>query len=74
MFPNLKPYLERLGIDDKEFSTRLVRDAHVAVVPGSAFGEVGKYHVRMTFAREDEGSIEEGIRIMAEYVNASNKR
>ncbi|MFP3485874.1 MAG: pyridoxal phosphate-dependent aminotransferase, partial [Vulcanisaeta sp.] len=68
MFPNLKPYLERLGIDDKEFSVRLVRDVHVAVVPGSAFGEGGKYHVRMTFAREDERSIEEGIRIMAEFL------
>ena len=74
MFPNLKPYLERLGIDDKEFSTRLVRDAHVAVVPGSAFGERGMYHVRMTFAREDERLIEEGIKVMAEYVNANNRK
>lgn len=70
MFPNLRPYLERLGVNDEEFSMRLVREAHVAVVPGSAFGSAGKYHVRMTFAREDEKSIEEGIRAMAEYLRA----
>ncbi len=68
MFPNLKPYLNKLGTDDKEFSMRLVREAHVAVVPGSAFGEVGSYHVRMTFAREDEKAIEDGIRIMSDYL------
>jgi hypothetical protein len=32
------------------------------------------YHVRMTFAREDERSIEEGIKVMAEYVNANNRK
>jgi aspartate aminotransferase len=68
MFPNLKPYLSKLGIDDREFSMRLVREAHVAVVPGSAFGEAGSYHVRMTFAREDEKAIEDGIRIMSDYL------
>ncbi|MGC9153755.1 MAG: pyridoxal phosphate-dependent aminotransferase, partial [Vulcanisaeta sp.] len=68
MFPNLKPYLSKLGIDDKEFSMRLVREAHVAVVPGSAFGEGGSYHIRMTFAREDEKAIEDGIRIMSDYL------
>ncbi len=68
MFPNLKPYLERLGIDDNSFAMKLVKEAHVAVVPGSAFGEAGKLHVRMTFARESERDIETGIRVMADYI------
>jgi aspartate aminotransferase len=70
MFPNLKLYLEKLNVDDREFSNKLVKEAHVAVIPGSAFGDAGKYHVRMTFAREDERSIEEGIKILADYLKA----
>ncbi|ABW00978.1 pyridoxal phosphate-dependent aminotransferase [Caldivirga maquilingensis] len=68
MFVNLKPYLEKLGIDDEEFSLKLIRDAHVAVVPGSAFGDNGKYHVRMNFAREDENNIVEGVKRISEYL------
>ncbi|WP_243678054.1 hypothetical protein [Vulcanisaeta distributa] len=47
---------------------KLVKEAHVAVVPGSAFGEAGKLHVRMTFARENERDIEAGIKVMADYI------
>lgn len=68
MFPNLKPYLDKLSIDDYAFAMRLVKETHVAVVPGSAFGEAGKLHVRMTFARENEKDIETGIKIMADYI------
>jgi len=68
IFPNLGSYLRRLNINDYEFAMKLVREAHVAVVPGSAFGEVGKFHVRMAFARESERDIEEGISILANYL------
>ncbi len=40
----------------------------MAVVPGSAFGEAGRLHIRMTFAREGERDIETGIRVMADYI------
>lgn len=68
MFLNLEPHLRRLGIDDRDLSMRLVREAHVAVVPGSAFGDMGRLHVRMAFARENERDIEEGIRLIANYL------
>ncbi|WP_069808120.1 pyridoxal phosphate-dependent aminotransferase [Vulcanisaeta thermophila] len=71
MFVNLKPYLEGLGIDDEEFSLRLLREKHVAVVPGSAFGDNGKYHVRICFARESEEDIREGIRRIGEYLRGN---
>lgn len=61
MFVNVKPYLENLGINDEEFALRLLKQCHVATVPGSAFGKEGEGHLRLTFAKEDEKAIEEGV-------------
>ena len=38
------------GLDGEEFATRLLNDKSVAVVPGDAFGEYGKYFVRCSYA------------------------
>jgi len=42
------------GGSDDEFAMRLLRERHVAVVPGSAFGEGGAGMVRVTLAAADE--------------------
>jgi len=48
-FANVQKAMARLGIaDDTAFAERLITDALVAVVPGSAFGAPG--HVRLSFA------------------------
>ncbi len=39
-----------MGLDEVEFAHRLLRENEVAVVPGSAFGEAGKGHVRASFS------------------------
>ncbi len=70
LFPNLKPYLERMGVDDREFALELLREAHVAVVPGSFFGEEDKYHVRLCFAGEDENRIVEGVKAIASFIHS----
>lgn len=44
------PSVEALGMDGTEFATRLLKEAKVAVVPGDAFGEFGKYHIRACYA------------------------
>lgn len=42
------------GLGDTELSTKLLDEAHVAVVPGSAFGDAGAGHIRLSFATADD--------------------
>ncbi|MCD7728362.1 MAG: aminotransferase class I/II-fold pyridoxal phosphate-dependent enzyme [Clostridia bacterium] len=44
------PCVQSSGLDGEEFATRLLEEYKVAVVPGSAFGEAGKWHVRCSYA------------------------
>jgi aminotransferase len=37
-------------MDGETFANRLLEAEHVAVVPGSAFGESGKNHIRISYA------------------------
>ncbi len=46
IFPNITKYYE----DDEEFCERLLMSKKVAVVPGSAFGESGRGHVRISYS------------------------
>lgn len=49
LFPNVSGTFHRLNVrNSDEFSERLLKEAYVAVVPGSAFGSDD--HVRMSFA------------------------
>src|SRR5205807_2607135 len=40
------PDVSSTGLDDESFAERLLFEERVAVVPGSAFGECGRGHVR----------------------------
>lgn len=42
------------GLDDVTLADTLLREAHVAVVPGAAFGECGAGHFRLSFATSDD--------------------
>lgn len=44
------PSVEKTGMTDDEFTTYLLREAGVAVVPGTAFGSAGRGHVRISYA------------------------
>lgn len=44
------PSIRSTGMEDFEFAERLLDEEKVAVIPGSAFGERGKGHVRMCYA------------------------
>ena len=46
IFPSTKSF----GIDGEEFANKLLESEKVAVVPGSAFGESGKWHIRISYA------------------------
>jgi aminotransferase len=45
-FPDVTP----TGLDGKTFATRLLKEAGVAVVPGTAFGKDGSAFVRASFS------------------------
>lgn len=62
-FPDVKAIIARMGLkDDVELSNKLLYDAGVAVVPGSAFG--APEHVRLSYATSME-QLEEAMRRMA---------
>lgn len=44
------PCVSSLGMDGETFANELLREEHVAVVPGEAFGAVGKDYVRISYA------------------------
>ena len=44
------PKVSDLGMDGDRFADELLRAEHVAVVPGSAFGDCGKDNVRISYA------------------------
>ena len=44
------PCVKSTGLTGEEFATKLLDSKKVAVVPGEAFGEFGKYYVRCSYA------------------------
>jgi aspartate/methionine/tyrosine aminotransferase len=46
LFPNISG----VGLPSDEFATRLLDEAGVAVLPGTAFGDYGEGYLRLSFA------------------------
>jgi len=46
VFPNIKEF----GMSSEDFAEYLLKDAHVTVVPGSAFGNYGEGYIRISYA------------------------
>ncbi|MBM1154738.1 pyridoxal phosphate-dependent aminotransferase [archaeon] len=67
-FVNVQPYLERLGMNDEEFSERLFHEKEVVVIPGMYFGSRGENHIRLTFVSEPPERIREGLKRIAEFL------
>ena len=60
------------GQTDEEFAEQLLLEERVAVVPGSAFGECGRDHVRCCYATSLL-QIEEALRRIEKYVTRHRK-
>ena len=43
------PCIKSTGLSSEEFCTRLIKEKHVAVVPGNAFGESGEGFIRVSY-------------------------
>lgn len=65
IFPNVKKYAPNGG----EFVEGLLRSERVAVVPGDAFGECGKEHVRISYAASQE-KIKEALVKIERFINS----
>jgi aspartate/methionine/tyrosine aminotransferase len=48
------PEIRETGMTSLDFADFILREAHVALVPGTAFGDAGEGHVRLSFATSDE--------------------
>jgi LL-diaminopimelate aminotransferase len=60
------------GFTSADFSTRLIEDIGVVVMPGSGYGKYGEGYVRLSLTTPDD-RVEEGVRRMFEWSKA-NKR
>lgn len=56
VFPSIKGF----GVSSEEFAEFLVKEAHVTVVPGSAFGSYGEGYIRISYAAAYE-QLEEAL-------------
>ncbi len=61
------PCIRSTGMTSEEFCTRLLQEKHVAVVPGTAFGESGEGFVRISYCYSIK-HITEALRRMAEFL------
>ncbi|TLZ75739.1 MAG: aminotransferase class I/II-fold pyridoxal phosphate-dependent enzyme, partial [Methanobacteriota archaeon] len=47
-----------VGLDSATLAERILKEANVAVTPGSAFGEAGEGHLRLSYAASRETIVE----------------
>lgn len=69
IFPDVSMYAK----DGTDFTEHLLAEEELAVVPGEAFGESGKNHVRISYAYS-MGQLEEAMRRMEHFVNRAASR
>ena len=62
------PNVSASGMDDETFAETLLREEHVAVVPGNAFGPGGEGSVRCCYATSYE-QIEEALQRMERFMS-----
>ncbi len=66
------PCVKDTGMTGDEFATELLKSKKVAVVPGSAFGEFGKYYVRCSYAYSMKNLVEATAKIK-EFISELKK-
>lgn len=61
------PSIKNTNLTSEEFAKRLLYEAHVAVVPGNAFGEMGEGFIRIAYATSME-NIEKALEKIKEFI------
>ena len=62
------PSIAGMGLSDEDFAERLLIEERVAVVPGRAFGDCGRDHIRCCYATSLP-QIEEAIERIGNFVS-----
>ena len=65
VFPNISGF----GMTSEEFATRLLKEQHVAVVPGTAFGDCGEGFLRISYAYSIE-DLKKALAKIEEFINS----
>jgi aspartate/methionine/tyrosine aminotransferase len=65
------PNIEGTGFGERELADRLLSEAGVAVLPGTAFGEAGKGYIRIAYT-QSEDELLRGLQRIKEFV-ATNR-
>ena len=61
------PCIKSTGMDAQEFAMKLLEKKKVAVVPGDAFGDSGKYYIRCSYAYSMK-SLMKAVKLIKEFV------
>ena len=67
------PDISEFGMSSEEFCTALLKAENVAVVPGSAFGECGDRHVRISYAYSID-TLKEAMKRLGRFVQELRER
>jgi aminotransferase len=62
------PDISILGLSSDEFCEALLKEKHVAIVPGNAFGASGEGFARISYAYSID-HLREAMKRIAEFVN-----
>jgi aspartate aminotransferase len=66
------PNIQETGFDERELSDRLLSEAGVAVLPGTAFGEAGKGFIRLAYT-QSEDELKRGLDRIGEFIRANSR-
>jgi aspartate aminotransferase len=64
------PNIQGTGFDERELADRLLTEAGVAVLPGTAFGAAGKGYIRLAYT-QSEDELRRGLRQIGEFIAAN---
>jgi aspartate aminotransferase len=64
------PNIQGTGFDEHELADRLLREAGVAVLPGTAFGHAGAGFIRLAYT-QSEDELKRGLDRIAEFISAN---
>ncbi len=64
------PNIEGTGFDERELSDRLLTEAGVALLPGTAFGQAGKGYIRLAYT-QSEDELQRGLDRIGEFIAAN---
>jgi aspartate aminotransferase len=66
------PNIEGTGFDERELAERLLTEAGVAVLPGTAFGEAGKGFIRLAYT-QSEDQLQHGLERITAFLHTHGK-